>query len=142
MSHSIRPLKLDLVSHAFKANPYPTYARLRHEAPVVPAQLPDGRQAWLISCYADVVAALKDSRLCKDRRRVGTQHRMHFERLVEPFFKSLQFNMLDLDPPDHARLRGLVHKAFTPRLIENLRGRIQALTDELLDAVQAKGRMD
>ena len=50
--------------------------------------------------------------------------------------------MLDLDPPDHTRLRALVHKAFTPRLIENMRERIRSLTDELLDAVEARGRMD
>jgi cytochrome P450 PksS len=50
--------------------------------------------------------------------------------------------MLDLDPPDHTRLRGLVHKAFTPRLIENLRGRIQEITDELLDAACKRGRLE
>ena len=52
-------------------------------------------------------------------------------------FKTLKRNMLDLDPPDHTRLRALVHKAFTPRLVEEMRGRIQALTDELLDAAPA-----
>ena len=50
--------------------------------------------------------------------------------------------MLNLDEPDHTRLRGLVHKAFTPRLVANMLERIQTLTDELLDAVQARGRMD
>ncbi len=50
--------------------------------------------------------------------------------------------MLALGPPDHTRLRGLVHKAFTPRLIEMMRMRIQSLTDRLLDAASGKGRMD
>jgi cytochrome P450 PksS len=50
--------------------------------------------------------------------------------------------MLDLDPPDHTRLRALVHKAFTPRLIENLRGRIREITDELLDAAAKRGRIE
>ena len=50
--------------------------------------------------------------------------------------------MLDLDPPDHTRLRALVHKAFTPRLIEQMRTRVQTLADELLDAVAQKGEMD
>jgi cytochrome P450 PksS len=135
-------MKLDLVGQAFKANPYPTYARLRHEAPVFRVRLPDGRQAWLISRYGDVMAALKDSRLVKDRRRVATHHRMQFERFIEPLFKSLQFNMLDLDPPDHTRLRGLVHKAFTPRLVEQLRGRVQSLADGLLDRADARGQLD
>src|SRR5215471_2912501 len=142
MSNSTTPLKLDLVSQAFKANPYPTYAHLRTSAPVAFTQLPDGRHAWLISRYADVMAALRDARLAKDRRTVTTPQRMRFERLFEPIFRSLQFNMLDLDPPDHTRLRALVHKAFTPRLIEPMRGRVQALADELLDAVASRGEMD
>jgi cytochrome P450 PksS len=50
--------------------------------------------------------------------------------------------MLDLDPPDHTRLRALVHKAFTPRLVEQMRARVQALADELLDAVGDRGGMD
>ena len=57
-------------------------------------------------------------------------------------FKPLEQNMLDLDSPDHTRLRALVHKAFTPRLIEQMRDEIQALTDELLDAAEPKGSMD
>jgi cytochrome P450 PksS len=57
-------------------------------------------------------------------------------------FMPLLRNMLDLDEPDHARLRALVNKAFTPRLVEQMRDRIQALTDELLTAVQGRGRMD
>jgi cytochrome P450 PksS len=50
--------------------------------------------------------------------------------------------MLDLDDPDHARLRGLVHKAFTPKMIESMRQGIESLTEKLLDAAQARGRMD
>ena len=57
-------------------------------------------------------------------------------------FKPLEQNMLDLDSPDHTRLRALVHKAFTPRLIEQMRDEIQALTDALLDAAEPKGSMD
>src|SRR5690242_8791911 len=142
MSADIAPLKLDLASHAFKANPYATYTHLRWEAPVALAQLPDGRQAWLISRYADVMAALKDPRLVKDRRKVTTQHRMRFERFLEPLFQSLQFNMLDLDPPDHTRLRSLVHKAFTPRLVEQLRERITELCEHFLAPAATKGRIE
>jgi len=134
--------KLDLVSQVFKANPYPTYARLRAEAPAFLTRLPDGRLAWLISRYPDVMAALKDPQLVKDRHRVGTQHRMRFERFFEPFFRSLQFTMLDLDPPDHTRLRNLVHMAFTPRLVERLRERIQALANRLLDRASEQGELE
>jgi cytochrome P450 len=90
---------------------------------------------WLISRYADVVSALKDPRIAKDRRRVANQLRLPMERIFGPLVRPLQFNMLDLDPPDHTRLRGLVHKAFTPRLIERLRDRIQAIADERIDRI-------
>jgi cytochrome P450 len=56
--------------------------------------------------------------------------------------EALSRNMLDMDPPDHQRLRSLVSKAFTPRLIERLRPRVQAIADGLLDAVQDRGEMD
>ena len=57
-------------------------------------------------------------------------------------FKPLERNMLDLDSPDHTRLRALVHKAFTPRLIEQMRDQVQALTNELLNRVEPNGGMD
>jgi cytochrome P450 len=142
MQAEVAPVKLDLVGPAFKANPYPTYARLRHESSVVPTRLPDGRQAWLITRYDDCARALKDPRLSKDRRRVSTPHLLPLERFVGPLITSLQFTMLDLDPPDHTRLRGLVHKAFTPRLIETLRERIQQLAEQLLDRAAQRGEVD
>jgi len=57
-------------------------------------------------------------------------------------FRPLERNMLDLDPPDHTRLRALVQKAFTPRLVEQMRSRTESLAEELLDAVAQKGEMD
>lgn len=141
MPTSTRLIKLDLVSPTFKANPYATYARLRSESPVVCTQLPDGRVAWLVTRYADVFAALKDACLTKDRRRVHTRQ-VFFEQIAERFFKSLQFTMLDVDPPDHTRLRALVHRAFTPRLVERLRERIQRLADQLLDRAADRGGLD
>ena len=66
--------------------------------------------------------------------------------MLEPFtlrlFKPLTHNMLDVDPPAHTRLRGLVHKAFTPQIVEGMRGRIQAITDDLLDKVRGRDGMD
>ena len=50
--------------------------------------------------------------------------------------------MLDVDAPDHTRLRGLVHKAFTPRVVEAMRDRVAGLTGELLAAAEREGRMD
>lgn len=127
---------VNIASPEFKANPFPFYARLRSEAPVYGTKLPDKRKAWLVTRYQDVVAVLKDDRLSKDK--------MNAQDLpwIPGMFKPLMRNMLDLDAPDHTRLRGLVQKAFMPRLIENLGQRIQVLADELLSRVQSRGRMD
>jgi cytochrome P450 len=133
----VKPIvKVNIASSQFKANPFPFYARLRTEAPVYRTKLPDQRNAWLVTRYQDVVALLKDDRFSKDRVKAQTQPWM------PGMFKPLMRNMLDLDAPDHTRLRGLVHKVFTPPRIENLRQRIQDLTDELLNRVQNHGRMD
>jgi cytochrome P450 len=132
----------DLTGQRFKANPYPFFARLRADSPTSPTRLPNGRVAWVIARYDDVATVLKDQRFAKDRRRVAQQHRLPFQRLIGPLLTSLEFNMLDLDPPDHTRLRSLVHKAFTPRLIERLRTRIQTLADQLLDEAMRRERFD
>jgi cytochrome P450 PksS len=85
---------------------------------------------------------LKDARFGKDKRKVLTPEQLARLPWIPAMFKPLERNMLDVDEPDHPRLRGLVSQAFTPRLVDKMRDRIQALTDELLDAVQTKGRMD
>ena len=133
---------VDISSAAFKANPYPFYAQLRDEAPVHRITLGDKRAAWLVTRYEDVLTVLKDDRFVKDKRSVLTPDQMAKEPWIPKMLKPIERNMLDEDAPDHTRLRGLVHMAFTPRLIENMRERIQRLTDERLDAVEARGRMD
>jgi cytochrome P450 len=132
----------NIASPQHKADPYPFYARLRDEAPVHRVILPDKQTAWLITRYADVAAALKDERFVKDKLNASTPGQAAKQPWVPGMFKPLTRNMLDLDAPDHSRLRALVHKAFTPRLIEIMRGRVQALTDDLLSSVQGRGRMD
>ena len=134
--------RVDLLDPAFKANPYPTYAELRSTAPVHRVELPDGLGIWLITRYDDVLAVLKDERLVKDWRKVLTSEQLAQVPPIPPVMEALSRNMLDMDPPDHQRLRSLVSKAFTPRLIERLRPRVQAIADGLLDAVQDRGEMD
>jgi len=134
--------EVNIASPAFKANPFPFYARLRAEAPVFRVTLPDRQTAWLITRYDDVVQVLRDERLAKDRLRALTPGQMAKQPWVPAMFQPLARNMLDLDPPDHTRLRALVHKAFTPRLVEAMRPRVERLTGELLDAAMARGRVD
>jgi cytochrome P450 PksS len=135
-------VEVDISSAAFKANPYPYFARLRTEAPVHRVPLPGRQVAWLITRYEDVAAMLKDPRFVKDRRHVQSPEQAAREPWIPGFLKPLQQNMLDLDEPDHTRLRGLVHKAFTPRLVEQMRERIERLANGLLDQVRDRGRID
>jgi cytochrome P450 PksS len=134
---------VNIASPAFKANPFPFYARLRAESPVHRMTLPTAESAWLITRYDDVVAVLKDDRLVKDPSNAMSPGQLANQRWFRKVFKPLKRNMLNRDPPDHTRLRGLV-KAFSPKLIEQMRGRIETLTNELLDGVQLRngGRMD
>src|SRR5438067_12598030 len=97
--------------------------------------------AWIATNYEDAIAILKDPRLIKDRLKVSpSEEKPGLER--EDLMSTFMRNMLMVDPPDHTRLRSLVSKGFTPRMIEQLRPRIQHITDELLDAVQHQGKMD
>ncbi|MCR8842395.1 cytochrome P450 [Paenibacillus sp. SC116] len=100
--------------------------------------------AWLAIHYEDTAAILKDPRFIKDVRKLQpTQEQPDLEDRSEKWEWSINFpNMLDSDPPDHTRLRRLTAKAFTPQMIVNLEPRIQQIADELLDAVQKKGKMD
>ncbi|MGH9790748.1 MAG: cytochrome P450 family protein [Candidatus Acidiferrales bacterium] len=89
-----------------------------------------------------MLALLKDERFAKNRRNAMTPEQLGKQPWVPPFFRPLERNMLDLDPPDHERLRTLVHKAFTPRLIEQMRAHIESVAAELLAGAAARGRMD
>lgn len=132
----------ELFTPDFKADPYPVYANLRETSPIHRVTPPEGQSFWVISRYADVDAVLRDNRFSKNWRSVMTPEQLAQMPEVSPAFETLSHNMLSLDPPDHTRLRMLVSKAFTPRVIEQLRPRIQSIADDLLDAVQDKGTMD
>ncbi|PDY45136.1 cytochrome P450 family protein [Bacillus pseudomycoides] len=104
--------------------------------------------AWVVLDYDDVVAILKDPRFLKDLRKFTPPHdKQKFIEENTPVSKLFEWimnmpNMLTVDPPDHTRLRRLVSKSFTPRMIEDLRPRIQQISDELLAAVQEQGKME
>lgn len=119
----------------FKANPYPTYARLRIEAPVYRAKpafwLPG---IWIVTRYEDAVKILKDPRFSKDY--------IQSYPWIPPSIRAMLRNLLTIDPPDHTRLRSLVQKAFTPPMVEELRGRIQLVCDAHLDGVGKQGTID
>jgi len=126
------PMSLDVI-----ANPYPHYHRLRTLDPVHRSPL----GVFVASRHADVSFVLRDKRFGKDfvgrmTRRFGPQV------LDEPVYRSMRHWMLQMDPPDHSRLRGLVVKAFTARRVEDMRPRIQEIVDRTLDRIEPRGRMD
>ena len=132
----------DIASPRFKADPYPTYARLREEAPVYRTALGRRRGAWLLTRYADAEALLRDPRFAKDPANARGEGGRSDAIWMPGFMRPLARNMLDLDAPDHTRLRALVQKAFTPRMVEAQRPRIEALVDELLGPALRSGRIE
>jgi cytochrome P450 len=116
-------------------DPYPLYTRLRDEAPVTRVTMADGRPGWLVTGYDAARQVLSDARLTKDLQRLDAAHPAAAPAgLLHPL---LSHRMLASDPPDHTRLRKLVSHAFTPGRVAALRPRVQAITDELLDALDA-----
>lgn len=97
-------------------------------------------EAWLVTRYEDGLAALTDPRLSSDVRDAADPRLM--ARLPTTERESMIRTMLRADPPDHTRLRRLVSKAFTARRVAELEPRVQAVTDELLDAIVPAGRAD
>ena len=123
----------------FVRDPYPTYDRLRREAPIF-----FHRQTglWICTRYEDVNALLRDRRLGRDIDPALLQQREEPPPEYEPFLKLGANSMFDKEPPDHTRLRLLVHKAFTPRRVRALAPRIQAITDELIERALPAAEMD
>ncbi|WP_405117663.1 cytochrome P450 [Paenibacillus sp. FSL H8-0317] len=116
----------------FTHNPYPVYEKLRKDEPVFRIMFPHGEFGWIITRYEDAVQILKDPRFSKDMvRRYGAENQSIFSN-----------NMLFSDPPDHKRLRGLVQKAFTPKLVADMRSHIQDIADELLDNLPSQEKMN
>jgi len=125
------------LSPEFIRDPYPHYDRLRCTDPV--HITPHGM--YLASRHAEVSHVLSDKRFGKNfversKRRYGPKI------MEEPIFRSMSHWMLQQDPPDHTRLRGLVVGAFTARRVEDMRPRIQEVVDQTIDRVAARGHMD
>ncbi|MGH2771403.1 MAG: cytochrome P450 [Actinomycetota bacterium] len=126
-----------MATPGFRQNPYPLYARMRRERPVYRS----AQGIWYLTRYAEVEAALGDLRLSNDRERMTRALAARHEAMqrLSRLTRRLGRVMTNTDPPDHARLRKLVNKAFTARRVQGFRPRIQAIVDELLDAAVAPG---
>jgi cytochrome P450 len=124
---------------AFRADPYPFYDRLRREAPVY--ETPFG--AVVLSRYADVSSTLRGAEFSRDieRSAIPRDDPVSLRRLERRRERGAK-TILDLDPPDHTRLRRLVSKAFTPSAIERLRRGVELQVDAVLDAAAERGTIE
>ncbi|AZQ71948.1 MULTISPECIES: cytochrome P450 family protein [Streptomyces] len=128
-----------LFTWEFASDPYPAYAWLREHAPVHRTELPSGVEAWLVTRYADARQALADQRLSKNPvHHSETAHGKGKVGIPGERSANLMTHLLNIDPPDHTRLRRLVSKAFTPRRVAEFAPRVQELTDQLIDAILDK----
>jgi len=143
MNLPIAALDEMLVSKEFLVDPYPILHRLREEDPV---HWSDSIGGWVFTRYDDIVTTFRDvgrfsneGRLAKAVEYLPPASRAKFKILEDHYrLKSL----IHSDPPDHTRLRALVTKAFSPRLVEAMRPRIRVIVNGLLDSVQGTGQMD
>ena len=124
----------------FFDNPYAAYAPLREAAPV--HETPFG--PWMLFRYDDCHRLLRDPSLSvSDDNANPTMRTALFEEVAgDEWAQRGNRSILNVDPPDHTRLRKLVSKAFTPRMVEGLRARVQQLVDEVLDRVAGAGPDD
>jgi len=126
---------------ALVTDPFPRLAQLRERGPLMPVDLPPALgmpTGWLVTRMEEAVQVLKDPRFLVNPSTLSPEGP---ELAVKLQFFGVP-TLLNLDGLDHARLRGLVSRVFTPRYIQTLRPSIQQITDGLLDRVQARGRMD
>ena len=135
----------DPFAEGFFDDPYPTYARMRAVDPVHASPL----GPWILFAHADAARLLRDPTLSVDVRKaieVAPHQRRRRDELLDEIFPGRErredTSILNIDPPDHTRLRRLVSKVFTRRRIEDLRPLVRDLVQEHLDAVAGAGRMD
>ncbi len=137
--------KYDLYSQEFFADAYKTFAQMRERDPVFCQPGLDGETPiWWVTRYEDAEAVLlDDERFVRDPRLAFPPEQLaEYEASLPEAIEFVESHMLNRDGGDHRRLRRLVSKAFTPRMIERLRPRIQEIADDLLDPVAADGEME
>ena len=126
-------LEYDPYAYEIHEDPYPTYRRLREEAPVFRN---DDRGFWALSRHADVMAAFRDS------TRFSSAHGVSIDPAASGPHAHRTMSFLAMDPPQHGRMRGLVSRGFTPRRVADMADGIRALTRSHLDECLERGSFD
>ncbi|MGM2834538.1 cytochrome P450, partial [Bacillus cereus group sp. Bce025] len=132
---------INLASAQFKEDAYEIYKESRKMQPILFVNKTELGAEWLITRYEDALPLLKDNRLKKDPANVFSQDTLNVFLTVDNS-DYLTTHMLNSDPPNHNRLRSLVQKAFTPKMIAQLEGRIQHIADDLLNEVERKDSLN
>ena len=131
-----------LVSPEIYGDPYPIYHQLREQDPV---HWSDAWGCWVLTGYADVIAVLRDYRRFTNVGRIASfldQLPAGVREQIRPLYDNFTVGMPNTDPPEHTRVRGLVNKAFSARVVEGMRPRVQQIVDDLLDQAEGGGGME
>jgi cytochrome P450 len=132
-----------IVTPQFVADPYPVMQRLRREDPVYWS---DAIGGWILTAYSDILVAFKDTSSFSNENRLGKvlAYLTPEKRATYKAFEDHWANksLLHSDPPDHTRMRAIVTREFTAKVVEQMKPRIQETVDRLIDATLAQGRMD
>lgn len=131
-----------LVSPEIFSDPYPIYHQLREQDPVHWSEV---WGCWVLTRYADVIAVLRDYRRFTNVGRIASfldQLPADVRAQIQPLYDNFTVGMPNTDPPEHTRVRGLVNKAFSARVVEGMRPRVQQIVDDLLDQAEGGGGME
>src|SRR5512133_443380 len=135
--------KFDLNSQEFYRNSHEIFAELREIDPIFQQTSPFGTRMWYVTRYEDVEAVLRDSEhFVLDFRRAFDPETLSRLRDRPQLMDMVNNHLLTKDGADHHRLRALVNKAFTPRMVAGMRPRIQQIAESLLDQAVGQGEMD
>ncbi|WP_243634225.1 cytochrome P450 family protein [Bacillus thuringiensis] len=132
---------INLASAQFKEDAYEIYKESRKKQPILFVNQVEIGKEWLITRYEDALPLLKDNRLKKDWTNVFSQDIKNMYLSVDNS-DHLTTHMLNSDPPNHSRLRSLVQKAFTPKMIAQLDKRIEKIADDLISDIERKGTLN
>jgi cytochrome P450 len=137
--------KYNIWSQETRNNPHPLYRQMRENDPVFRVIDGMGQTVWFFTRYEDSVSILKDKRSVKNFRKSIPPEVLQNRFGIDPnaersqsMWNVVDLHMLNQDPPDHTRLRSIVHRAFTPHRIRDLRPRIEQITSDLLDDMAQK----
>ena len=130
-----------LASEAFNQNPYPLYHRMRREAPVYWSE---AWGCWMLTRYEDIAWTLQDHQSFTSLGRLTATMDLPepLRERAAPLIRHYSQGLINVDPPDHTRMRKLVHLAFTPRAIRKMRAYIEDIVERLIDERIERGEMD